>query len=357
MSRVLNVLTVPMGRNGMALLLGRVARECGGIDIACFGNVPGDMAEYFESSRLFPLPDRVKSPFAYFRELRKLVGREGFRAVHVHGNSATMALDLLSARAGGAKALIAQGHNTGAVYARTEKLLRPLFYSLCGVRCACGEEAGRFLYGGRGFTVLPVPVDTRSYGYDADLAARYRESLGIPSGSFLIGNAASMTPQKGQAALIRSLALLPESAALAIAGDGPLREELAAEAERAGVKGRVYMPGAVRDMRAFYSACDAFCLPSEREGLPTCVLEAVCAGLNCVVSDTVTRECAVSGAVRFVPAREEDIARALAEVQAGGREALSREGARAVEASGHGLREAAQKYAALWEQAVREGAE
>jgi lipopolysaccharide/colanic/teichoic acid biosynthesis glycosyltransferase len=62
--------------------------------------------------------------------------------------------------------------------------------------------------------------------------------------------------------LLRALAGL--NAAAAIVGDGPLRGELQAEAERLGIADRVFFLGHLREeeLAAWYRACDVFALPS-----------------------------------------------------------------------------------------------
>lgn len=348
MRDVLNILTVPMEANGMALLLARIARELGGLHLAYFGDIPEEMAGYFAGSVLYRLPDRRRDTRPYLAELAKLVKEKGYTAVHVHGNSATMALDLAACRRGGATRRIAQGHNTGAVYARTEKLLRPLFYSLVTDRTACSEAAGEFLYAKRSFTVLPVPVDAESFAYDPTARELLRRGYGVEDDTILIGTAGTMTEQKNQALLIRMLAGLDKRYRLFIAGEGPEREKLEQLARELNVEERVYMPGHLKDMWAVYGALDVFALPSLREGLPTCVLEAVCSGLTCLVSDSVTRECGVSDKVRFLPANEEAFARAAEKIVPRERERASRHGIERVRETGHSIETAAQRYREFW---------
>ena len=61
-----------------------------------------------------------------------------------------------------------------------------------------------------------------------------------------------------------------------IAGDGPLKDELAALAERLGIQEHVHFLGRVRDERLaeLYSAASAFVMPSSQEGFGIVYLEA-----------------------------------------------------------------------------------
>lgn len=69
-----------------------------------------------------------------------------------------------------------------------------------------------------------------------------------------------------------------------IAGDGALRDELAAEISRRGLDDMVCMPGQVKDVRALLWALDVFAMPSLSEGLGVALLEAMACGVSAVAS-------------------------------------------------------------------------
>lgn len=100
---------------------------------------------------------------------------------------------------------------------------------------------------------------------------------------------------KGVTHLLRALAMDPlrsTGASLAIAGDGPLRGDLEAEAESLGIADRVRFLGALDHdhLPEVYASADIFCAPSveiegqSREGLPTVLCEAAGSGLATVAS-------------------------------------------------------------------------
>jgi len=69
-----------------------------------------------------------------------------------------------------------------------------------------------------------------------------------------------------------------------IVGDGALRAELEAEAQRLGIEERVVFAGAVEDVRPWLAAFDLFVLPSRSEGLPGALMEAMALGCPVIVS-------------------------------------------------------------------------
>jgi glycosyltransferase involved in cell wall biosynthesis/SAM-dependent methyltransferase len=88
---------------------------------------------------------------------------------------------------------------------------------------------------------------------------------------------ARLQPQKGLSTLLRAAVALPE-VAIAIAGEGPQRQELQAEAGELGIEDRVVFLGFREDTAALLASADVFVLPSEHEGLPLALLEAMAAG-------------------------------------------------------------------------------
>lgn len=86
--------------------------------------------------------------------------------------------------------------------------------------------------------------------------------------------------------LLEALVRLPE-VYLWIAGDGPLRAELEAQALRLGIKPRVRFLGWRDNVAELLAACDIFVCPSRHEPLGNVVLEAWAQGKPVVAADSV----------------------------------------------------------------------
>lgn len=95
--------------------------------------------------------------------------------------------------------------------------------------------------------------------------------------------AGRLAPQKRIDLLLRALAAT--SLAATIAGEGPARARLEAEAERLGLAGRVRFVGRVEDPAALYRKHAIFALPSRSEGWSNALAEAMAHGLACAASD------------------------------------------------------------------------
>jgi glycosyltransferase involved in cell wall biosynthesis len=87
---------------------------------------------------------------------------------------------------------------------------------------------------------------------------------------------ARLDRQKGHPELLRAAAELPE-AVFVLAGTGPERAGLEAQAAALGLEGRVQFLGHRDDVPQLLAACDVFALPSLFEGSSLAVLEAMAA--------------------------------------------------------------------------------
>jgi glycosyltransferase involved in cell wall biosynthesis len=126
-------------------------------------------------------------------------------------------------------------------------------------------------------------VLTPGIGVDLSFYSRkespVREELGLLPGQVLLLVIAEMTPNKRHADSIAALLRLGrKDIHLAFAGNGMLELELRKRVSEAGLEDRIHFLGFRKDIPELLSAADALLHPTEREGLPKCVLEAMSVG-------------------------------------------------------------------------------
>lgn len=92
--------------------------------------------------------------------------------------------------------------------------------------------------------------------------------------------------QKGHSALLRAAAQVPD-AVFVLAGEGPERAPLEAQAAALGIADRVRFLGFRPDVPELLGACDVFALPSLYEGTSLALLEAMAAG-RAIVSSAIS---------------------------------------------------------------------
>jgi glycosyltransferase EpsF len=260
---------------------------------------------------LIPSYSRV---FAYHSALFRAFREKKYPVVHSH--ISTMSLfPLFAAWRAGVPVRICHNHSTAhwgeGVKTLLKYLLRPFNRLFATHYFACGQRAGRWMFGNRRFeqgevTVLPNAIDTARFAYDPEARNALRTELGLPQTAFVVGHVGRFMYQKNHAFLLDIFAALSKNrpdAFLLSVGEGETQPQIRQKAAELGLDGRVIFTGARRDVDKLYSAMDVFCLPSFYEGMPVVAWEAQANGLPCVFSDEITREAGIHQNVRFLPLR------------------------------------------------------
>ncbi|OGL15643.1 MAG: hypothetical protein A3K12_13570 [Candidatus Rokubacteria bacterium RIFCSPLOWO2_12_FULL_71_19] len=130
-------------------------------------------------------------------------------------------------------------------------------------------------------------VDSDRYKQARATGAATREELGIGSEHLVVGTVCRLVPLKHVDDLLRAAAVVRRDRPglrLVVVGDGPQRAVLEAEAERLGLRGAARFLGERADIPELLAAMDVFVHPSESEGHPNAVLEAMASGLPVIAA-------------------------------------------------------------------------
>lgn len=124
---------------------------------------------------------------------------------------------------------------------------------------------------------------------DEAVRARLRAELRLPDDAVVCFTAARLASVKGylyQILAAKHLVALPGCAKLHFvwAGDGDQRAELEQTIASSGLTGRVHLLGQRWDVADWYDAADIFVLPSDMEGMPLAIMEAMAKGLPVVAT-------------------------------------------------------------------------
>lgn len=242
--------------------------------------------------KLHELPNRKQNSKRYYKELNQILRSGNYDILHVHGNSATMAVELFLAWIHGVKVRIPHSHNTTCTSMKLHKILRPMFDCLYTQAFACGQKAGEWLYGSKLFYIIPNGFNTEKYKFSQQARDKIRGQLKLEN-FFVIGHIGRFNEQKNQPFLIdvfEEYAKTHSNAVLLLVGIGPDYEKTKRLAEQSLYKDRIIFYGETDASQELYSAMDVFVLPSRYEGMPVVLVEAECSGLYCIISDKVTNE-------------------------------------------------------------------
>lgn len=142
------------------------------------------------------------------------------------------------------------------------------------------------------------PVDTAKFELTAletaEAGAGLRRELGIPPNVLVIGNAARLTPWKGQHHLIEAFRSVLEAnpgaylllAGGSLFGDQEYEHRLRRQVSDSGLQQRVILAGHRQDMHRVFAAMDVFAYCAvEKDICPLSLLEAMAAGLPIAAFD------------------------------------------------------------------------
>lgn len=306
MIKILMSSTTPIARDGitgvMLNLYKNLNRDQFHIDFVSINNPEKGLKNQFinDGSIFTIIPREIRHPLKYIRQYAKAC--KGYDIVHVHGNSATMVLEMIAAKISGVKIRVAHSHNTYCTAKVVDMMFRFLFYSLCNVRLACGKEAGEWLFGKRSFTIINNGINAEKYRFNEVKRSEIREQLQIQNSNILVGNVGNFLVAKNHDFLIdvfKELHKLNSKFRLILLGDGNLKEQIEDKVNRLELNDYVYFKGSVNNVSDYLNAIDLIIMPSINEGLPLTLIEEQANGINCVVSDNITRNVDLTGNVEF----------------------------------------------------------
>jgi glycosyltransferase involved in cell wall biosynthesis len=211
--------------------------------------------------------------------LARLLRRLRADVVHTHDDRPNIH-GAPAARLAGVRRVIHTRHSQGTrLTPRQRWLVRAV--SLCNDRFVCisRDSARHAVEAGvsrRRVVVLPNGIDLERFAHTGP----------DPAGPAVL--VARLAPEKDIGTLLEAVALLGPSCPdfrLEIAGDGPCRTELVAQAGRLGLGEYVRFLGVVRDVPALLARARLFVLSSVTEGISLTLLEAMARGLPVVATD------------------------------------------------------------------------
>lgn len=254
----------------------------------------------YRAPRLYP----QKYP-AYFEWMKKFfLKHPEYVIVHAHIDAMSY-LPLLAAKKAGVPIRIAHSHNT-KIPTDYKFILKQYFRyrinSVCNYRLACGQEAGKHLFGNKQFEVIPNAIEAEKFYYNETVRKFKRDELGVKD-SFVVGHVGRFNYQKNHKFLVKifkEVLKKKSNAVLLLIGDGELNGDIHKQIERYGISSNVRFLGNRSDVNELYQAMDVLVMPSLFEGLPVVGVEAQFADLPCVFSDKVTREIQFNEKCSFV---------------------------------------------------------
>lgn len=279
--------------------------------------------EYFDNSvkklggRIYAIPrfngknilDYKKAVDKFFKE-----HKGEWKAVHGHMTS-TAAFYLPIAKKNGVPITIAHARSAGTDPGLkgfvTKVIRKPLQKAkTTDFRFACSGEAGVAVFGQKlmdegQVKIIPNAIDLERFVYNPEVREKIRTECGVGN-AIVIGHVGRFHYAKNHEFLIRVFACIGRlldnddnneysiihgmRVRLMLLGEGSLMESTRELARELKVEDKIMFMGNKSNANEYYQAMDYFCFPSRYEGLPGTVVEAQAAGIQCLISDTITTD-------------------------------------------------------------------
>lgn len=182
-------------------------------------------------------------------------------------------------------------------------ILKKLINTPLTHRFACGEAAGKWLYGDKEFTVINNAIQSERFIYNPEKSKEFKQLLKIED-KVCFGHVGRFNAQKNHDFLIDIFADIKTqipNAVLVLLGDGNLKAQIEEKVKDKNLQENVLFLGIQKNVNDYLQAFDYFLMPSLFEGLPVSLVEAQANGLKVFASDQITSETDVTGHISFLP--------------------------------------------------------
>ena len=295
MKKILIINTVPFIMGGMSATISNYLRYMDKQDMDITLIVNSQIEEHYrnqflrEGIKLIVL-ERNKKILNYMIAIFKLMKKEKFDLVHIHGNSATMAFETIPALLARVKKRIVHCHNTFCDHQIINKVLLPIFKRTYTLAIACSNAAGQWLFkDNKEFNVLNNGIDLEKYMFNHYLRKEVRDELDITN-EYVIGHIGLFNEQKNHEKIFQVVSCLKKSInvkLVCVSGDKSIPKEIKEMIEKYDLKENVKILLRRTDANRILQAFDFFIFPSKFEGFGIAFIEAQASGLYCLASNNV----------------------------------------------------------------------
>lgn len=246
---------------------------------------------------------------AYFKYMEKFFAEHPeYQIVHSHIDAMSY-LPLRAAKKAGIPVRIAHSHNT-SIDKDFKYILKQFFRSritsVANHYCACGKEAGEFLFKGKDVTVIPNAIEVDRFLFNREMRKHKREELGLKD-EFVLGHVGRLSYQKNHKFLIEIFSEVHKknkNTVLLLIGVGEKEQEIKEQIRKLGLDAAVRFLGSRSDVNELYQAMDVFVMPSFFEGIPVTGIEAQFAEVPCIFSTKVPEEVSFTDKCKFLTLEE-----------------------------------------------------
>lgn len=259
---------------------------------------------------IYHVPSRKKSPAAHYRLLKKLFKEHQFAGMYYQCNQKLHTLEIFKyAKRYGVKHRVVHSHNStqiesSKINAYREKLIEMNMDKYATDYFACSRDAGKWMFPGKGYTVINNGVDITRFRYDTGIRDSLRREMNIDDNTVVLGTVGRLSEQKYPEFMVEAFReyhkLNPDSVFIHI-GAGEKEREMLELVAKYELGNEYFLVGKKDNVYDYMNVMDGFVLSSRYEGFPIVLVEAQSTGLGCIVSDVITEDVNITGKISYVP--------------------------------------------------------
>ncbi|GAB6557919.1 glycosyltransferase family 1 protein [Bacillus mobilis] len=253
-------------------------------------------------------------PLAYIKELVKVMSSNQYVAAHAHTDYQG-GFVAIAAKIAGIKIRICHSHSNNWPMGSGVKgkvllsFLRTVITYAGTNYCACSVESARFLFqkniDNSKVKIMKNAIDINQFvNTNIQDDNVVRNEFNIPVEQKVIGHIGRFSESKNHIFILKifgEVLKYDSNFMLVLVGDGPLQKSIELESKRLGIYEKVRFLGVRKDIPRIIRMFDVFLFPSIFEGFGIVALEAQCAGVPCVVANTITKNVDMGlGIISFV---------------------------------------------------------
>lgn len=260
----------------------------------------------------------LKHPLKQMWLMKKIILQGQYDIAYFNISEAFNCLGIWVAYICNVKKIVVHSHSSGVnshskVVRGIRKFCHYIMKNLVVCRCAdefytCSYKAGKWMFSnkilqGKHFHIMNNAVDVSKFSYNPIVRKKKRKELGIQE-RIVIGQIGAFSYQKNPEYVIEIAQELykrnPQNIVLMI-GSGRDFDKIQRLIKERHLEKAVQLLGTRKDVNELVQAMDIFVLPSRFEGLPIVAIEAQVAGLKVFLSNTISKESALSERCNFLP--------------------------------------------------------
>lgn len=316
MIRVLHVVNI-MDRGGIETLLMNVYRKIDKnkiqFDFMVFASKKGEYDEEILKlgGKIYYIPPRSEGIINNYKKLYKFIkNKNQYNIIHMHVSSLSYIAPLEIAKLLKVKTRIIHAHSSKGPNGKIHKILHKInqkrIKKVATHYLTCSDLASKWMYDEYidpdKIILIPNAIDSEKFEFNNNIAKKVKMQLQIEN-KLAIGHVGRFAYPKNHEFILeifKCVQELVEDSVLILVGDGELKSGIEQKVNRLNLNDKVIFTGIREDINELLQGMDIFLFPSHYEGLPVTLVEAQASGLKCVVSDSITKQVAITENIQYI---------------------------------------------------------